>query len=142
MMPKLTLTDRPTPAMHMAILAPLGRFNDAKAGPENHRPLAILISDPATDGILGGLWGSTANHFLHVDLLFVPEDLRRLGLGRRLMQEAEEEARRRDCRGAWLDTFSFQARGFYERLGYRVFGVIDDYPPGHCRIFLTKSLVS
>jgi GNAT superfamily N-acetyltransferase len=75
----------------------------------------------------------------YVELLFVPESLRRGGLGRRLMRDAEEEAIRRGCRGAWLDTFSFQARGFYERLGYAAFGLIEDYPPGHSRIFLKKT---
>jgi GNAT superfamily N-acetyltransferase len=75
----------------------------------------------------------------YVELLFVPESLRRGGLGRRLMRDAEEEAVRRGCRGAWLDTFSFQARGFYERLGYAAFGFIEDYPPGHSRIFLKKT---
>jgi ribosomal protein S18 acetylase RimI-like enzyme len=55
------------------------------------------------------------------------------------MQRAEDEARRRGCRGAWLDTYSFQARGFYERIGYEVFGVIDDFPPGHSRLFLRKT---
>ena len=56
-----------------------------------------------------------------------------------LMNDAEREAIRRGCRGAWLDTYSFQARGFYERLGYTIFGTIDNYPPGHSRIFLKKT---
>ena len=57
---------------------------------------------------------------LPVDLLFVPEEQRKSGVGRQLVQSAEEEARRRGCRGVWLDiySFSFQARGFYKRLGY------------------------
>jgi ribosomal protein S18 acetylase RimI-like enzyme len=52
---------------------------------------------------------------------------------------AEAEAVRRKCVGAWLDTYSFQARGFYERLGYTVLGEIADYPPGHTRYFMKKS---
>jgi len=64
--------------------------------------------------------------------------MRGAGLGRRLIKQAEEEAVRRGCRGVWLDTFSWQARGFYEKLGYSVFGTIDDYPPGHQRFFLKK----
>lgn len=69
----------------------------------------------------------------------MPETLRGSGLGASLMRRAEEEAVRRGCRGAWLDTFSFQARGFYERLGYTVFGTIQDYPPGHRRHFMQKT---
>jgi GNAT superfamily N-acetyltransferase len=75
-----------------------------------------------------------------VELLFVPKEYRGAGLGTELMRLAEEEARRRGCRGAWLDTFSFQARGFYERLGYSVFGTIGDHPPGHSRFFMKKAL--
>ena len=76
-----------------------------------------------------------------MELFFIPEDLRRDGLGASLLAQAEREARARGCHGAWLDTYSFQARGFYERQGYSVFGRIDDYPPGHCRYFLSKRLV-
>jgi GNAT superfamily N-acetyltransferase len=59
---------------------------------------------------------------------------------RRLMAVAEEEAVRRGCRNAWLDTHEFQAPGFYEKLGYAVFGKLADYPPGFARIFLTEHL--
>ena len=62
------------------------------------------------------------------------------GLGSSLLATAEHEARLRGCRGAWLDTFEFQARGFYERAGYVVFGEIPDYPPGSARYFLKKAL--
>jgi GNAT superfamily N-acetyltransferase len=139
MTPTITMTDAPEAHARSAILAPLIRFNLARAGrSEDYRRLAILLSDPDTGEILGGLWGETMYSHLHVDLLFIPESLRRTGLGRRLMSDAEAEALRRDCRGAWLDTYSFQARGFYERLGYAVFGTIEDYPPGHRRFFLKK----
>ena len=57
-----------------------------------------------------------------------------------MMKLAEEEAIRRGCVGAWLDTHSFQARPFYEKLGYTVFGVLENFPPGHTRYYLRKSL--
>lgn len=141
MTPKLLMTDQPAPQMRQAILAPLLRFNDARSRqPPGYRPLAILLLHPTTDEIMGGLWSATAYAHLHIDLLFVPETLRGTGVGRQLLAQAESEAVQRGCRGAWLDTFSFQARGFYERLGYTVFGTIDDYPPGHRRFFLQKTL--
>ena len=140
MTPEITMTDRPEAAVRRGLLDGLDGFNAERTGrPDDYRPLAILISHSDSQEILGGLWGGTYFAHLHVDLLFVPESLRRGGLGRRLMREAEEEAVRRGCRGAWLDTFSFQARGFYERLGYAAFGLIEDYPPGHSRIFLKKT---
>ncbi len=140
--PKITLTDAPTPQMREAIRNPLVEFNHSRIGkPETSRPLVILLSDPESDEIVGGLYGSTFFSYLWVDLLFVPESVRRAGIGRRLMAEAETEAVRRGCGAAVLDTFSFQARGFYERLGYSVFGMVDDCPPGHSRFYLTKRLV-
>ena len=139
MTPTITLTDAPEAQARAAILAPLMRFNLAGAGrSEGYRRLAILLSDPGTDEVLGGLWGETYYARLHIDLLLIPEKLRRTGIGRRLMGDAEAEALRRGCLGAWLDTYSFQARGFYERLGYHVFGTIEDFPPGHRRFFLKK----
>ena len=65
---------------------------------------------------------------------------RRRGLGSRLLRAAEEEARRRGCRMAWLDTYDFQARPFYERHGYAVFGELDGLPNGHRRWFMRKRL--
>jgi GNAT superfamily N-acetyltransferase len=141
MTPKITMIQVAGEAhMRRAIAGPLGRFNETQTGQlEDYRPLAILVSHPDTVEIFGGLWGETMFSHLHVDLLFLPESLRRNGIGRQLMNDAEREAIRRGCRGAWLDTYSFQARGFYERLGYTIFGTIDDYPPGHSRIFLKKT---
>jgi GNAT superfamily N-acetyltransferase len=142
MMPKITLTDAPTPEMRQAIGDGLGAFNSSRIGiSAEPRPLAVLLSEPDCDGIVGGLYGSTWMSYLQVNLLFVPEKMRGAGVGRKLMMEAEAEAVRRGCSAATLDTFSFQARGFYERLGYTVFGTLYDYPPGHSRFYLTKRLV-
>jgi GNAT superfamily N-acetyltransferase len=142
-MPKITLTDTPTPQMRDAISNWLLAFNANRVGSsEPPRPLVLVLSDPASDEILGGLYGSTWMSYLHVNLLFVPESMRGAGVGRKLMMEAEAEAVRRGCSAASLDTFSFQARGFYEKLGYSVFGTLDDYPPGHSRFYLTKRLVA
>jgi hypothetical protein len=57
------------------------------------------------------------------------------------MSLAEREARSRGCHGAWLDTFEFQARGFYERQGYTCFAQLPDYPPGFSRFFMKKALI-
>ena len=141
MIPKMTLMDAPTPQMRQAIVEPLVEFNHRRIGkPETYRPLVILLSHPESDDIVGGLYGSTAFSHLWIDLLFVPESVRGLGIGRKLITQAEAEAMRRGCRAATLDTFSFQARGFYERLGYSVFGILNDCPPGHSRFYLTKPL--
>ncbi len=136
---KIIVTDAPGQAAYDAILAGLIAYNEAQAGPGRHRLLAVLVQDDKGK-VLGGLWGSTAWEWLFVHLLWLPERLRGAGLGSDLLRRAEAEARRRGCRSVWLDTFSFQARGFYERLGYSVFGTLEDYPPGHRRFFLRKAL--
>jgi GNAT superfamily N-acetyltransferase len=142
MIPKITLTDAPTPEMWNAIADALNAFNRSRVGePYASRPLVLLLSDPDSNETIGGLYGSTGFSYLYVNLLFIPESMRRGGVGRKLMMEAEAEAIRRGCIAAWLDTFSFQARGFYEKLGYSVFGTLDDYPPGHSRFYLTKRLI-
>jgi len=141
--PLITLTDSPNELFLDRLTSLLKQFNEAAAGlPYDGRRLAILVTHPESQETLGGLWGSTSYSYLHVDAVFVPESLRGLGLGRRLMLKAENEAVNRRCSGSWLDTFSFQARGFYEKLGYRVFGELCHNPPGHTRVFLKKSLSS
>jgi len=140
MTPDILLTDAPDPSAREAITRGLVAFNRTRAGPSEFRPLAVLIRESGTGMVAGGLWGATGLGWLHVELLFVPEALRGARVGQDLMHRAEVEARRRGCRGAWLDTFSFQARGFYERLGYSVCGTIEDHPPGHSRFFLKKIL--
>jgi GNAT superfamily N-acetyltransferase len=141
MTPKITLTDTPDSKMIKALVKKLMHFNKISSGvPHDHRALAIFVTHPDTNELLGGLWGESAYSYLHIDLLYLPEDLRGGGLGRQLMLQAEEEATNRDCHTVWLDTFTFQARGFYERLGYTVFGTLNDFPPGHSRFFLKKSV--
>jgi GNAT superfamily N-acetyltransferase len=77
---------------------------------------------------------------LFTELLFIPPALRGRGLGTDILSRAESEARDRGCHGAWLDTFEFQARGFYERLGYQQFAELPDYPMGYSRFFMRKAL--
>jgi GNAT superfamily N-acetyltransferase len=138
-MNEFIVTDAPDAADRAAIVTGLVRFNDEATGVAPSRALAVLVK--AADGATaGGLIGRTWGEWLYVELLYVPDELRGTGVGRELMMRAEAEARARGCRGIWLDTFSFQARGFYEKLGFTLIGRIDDYPPGHQRFFLQKRL--
>jgi GNAT superfamily N-acetyltransferase len=135
----ITVTDSADETIHRAIVGSLAGYNAQKTGTNDHRPLVMAIND--SDGqVVGGLWGRTAHGWLFVELLFVPESLRGRGIGAGLMQRAESEAMERGCHSAWLDTFQFQARGFYERLGYSCFGELGDYPVGFSRYFMRKVL--
>jgi GNAT superfamily N-acetyltransferase len=102
------------------------------------RPLAVFARSEGQ--ILAGLAGDTYCGWLFVKYLWVSDNLRGRGVGRELMAAAEVRARERGCHSAWLDTFSFQARGFHEKLGYEEFGRLD-YPPAHYRHFMRKRLV-
>ncbi|HEV2277585.1 MAG TPA: GNAT family N-acetyltransferase [Acidobacteriaceae bacterium] len=141
MTPTLTLLDRSDPAAAQAIHSLLLTFNNETSGYIfDGRAVVITVADPGTNHILGGLWGSTAYGYLHVDMLVLPESLRGRGIGTDLMRKAENEALRRGCHGAYLETFDFQARGFYEKLGYTLFGQLENTPPGHTRYFMSKVL--
>jgi GNAT superfamily N-acetyltransferase len=140
MHPTLTVTDAPDERARTAIDEGLRRFNVEESGIDDARALAVVATDPETNEVVGGLLGRTSLGLLFVDLLFLPSALRGSGTGSRILRLAEEEARRRGCFAAMLYTISFQAPGFYERHGYRVFGTIPCNPPGTSRVFLTKSL--
>lgn len=129
----------PDDAVRDAILAPLISHNESMVGPTERQTVAIVLRNEA-GAIAGGLWGLTGFRWLFVQYLAVPPVMKGQGRGRALMLAAEDEARRLGCVGIWLDTFSFQARGFYEKLGYEVIGRIDDFPPGEARFFLCKRI--
>jgi ribosomal protein S18 acetylase RimI-like enzyme len=134
----ITLQDHADDAVRSAIAASLVAYNESLAGPSGHRPLVLALRNE-TGSLVGGLWGATSYGWLYTQMLAVPATLRGGGVGTRLMQDAEAEAVRRGCTHAWVDT-QFGALGFYERLGYRVFGELPQYPPGFTRSFLTKAL--
>jgi GNAT superfamily N-acetyltransferase len=135
----IKLSDEAQLPVREAIARPLGAFNTSQTGLSDYRPLVVSIHDESGD-VIGGLWGRTSYGWLFVRLLFVPESLRGRSLGSELMSRAESEAIARGCHSAWLDTFEFQARGFYERLGYSCFAELGDYPPGFSRYFMKKVL--
>lgn len=136
----IELTDAPGPEVWPGISDGLDAYNQAIAGPNRFRLLVIALRDPASGRVIGGLWGRTMFGWLHTHLLYIPGELRGAGFGTRVMRRAETEALARDCGGALVESFSFQARPFYERLGYRVFGTVPGYPPGHDCFFLMKRL--
>jgi GNAT superfamily N-acetyltransferase len=90
--------------------------------------------------MVGGMHGHVNWTWLHISLVWVTEAERHRGLGSQLLATLETAAVERGCLHAHLDTFSYQARPFYERHGYRLFATLHDYPPGHQRFFLRKTL--
>jgi ribosomal protein S18 acetylase RimI-like enzyme len=122
-----------------ALNAVLREYNIEQVGPANHIPLWLFARDPAGK-VQGGLRGETYWSWCTIDVLAVAQPYRRQGIGSRLLTKAEEIARARGCVGIRLDTTSFQAPDFYRRHGYTEFGRIEDYPPGHARLWYMKKL--
>lgn len=138
-MTRIEVSTAPAPGEEDAVRAVLAAANAAQGWPHLRETVLLTLRD-AEGVILGGLIGRIAWHWLVVETLALPPALRGQGWGARLLAEAEAEARHRGCVGGRLDTYSFQARGFYEKQGWRVAGTIEDCPPGHTRFTMIKRL--
>jgi GNAT superfamily N-acetyltransferase len=117
----------------------IGNYNEQQAGDQKFQRLCFVLH-ASDQEIVAGVLGEIYWDWFHLDLLWVKEELRGRGYGQRLLMRAEDEARQRGAKHVFLDTFSFQAPEFYKKYGYRVFGELQDFPPGHQRYFLTKQL--
>jgi GNAT superfamily N-acetyltransferase len=101
--------------------------------------LVVFVRDEQ-GRVKGGGLAKVNWNWLHVSILWLSDELRGKGYGRRVMEMLERCGRERGCEQAHLETFSFQARPFYESLGYRIFAELGDYPRGHRKYFMRKRL--
>ena len=131
--------DKPDESVWEAVGGGIRNYNTQQAGDNKHQSVCFVVHAPDRE-IVGGVIGETYWNWLYINLLWVKDELRGHGYGQRLLTMAEAEARQRGAQHAYLDTFSFQAPGFYKKHGYQVFGELQDFPPGHQRYFLTKQL--
>lgn len=130
-----------SPELLELVRAGMRRHAESCVGWEEYQELTVVRR--TEDGrIMGAALGEAGRGWLHVSVLWVDEPFRRQDLGSELLTAMETEGRKRGCHSAYLDTFSYQARPFYEKLGYKVFGTLDDYPPGHQRFFMRKRLIA
>lgn len=97
-----------------------------------------IVEDKNGNIIAGILSKMYCWNCLYIDILWVKEEHRKDGLGSRLLKEIESVAIEKGCYLIHLDTFDFQAKDFYIKHGYEVFGVLDECPEGHKRYFLKK----
>ncbi|BEM29418.1 N-acetyltransferase [Serratia marcescens] len=136
----IEISDRVTPEITSCIAEGLDRFNDQQIGYGDRLPLAVVVKDPDSGDVLGGITGRSSLGLLFLDLFYLPEALRGAGLGSELLRRFEQEGRRRGCLSAVLYTISFQAPGFYQRHGWQRMGEVPCLPPGTSRIFMSKTL--
>jgi GNAT superfamily N-acetyltransferase len=138
---RITIEPHAAESQKQLIWENLGLYNVAKTGHEEYYPVSIFLRDK-NDEVLGGVLGHIWGQWLYVADLWLSAPVRRGGHGSKLLAAAERYALEKGCRNVWLSTHSFQARPFYEKLGYEVFGQLDDFPPGHKLYFLKKHLTA
>jgi len=119
----------------------LHAFNVESTGFRDARDLSCLLRDP--DGTLvAGIDGFTWGGYAQIEVLWVSEGLRGNGVGRKLLEAAEAEARKRGCTSIVLSSHEFQAPRFYAKLGYRLVGTTEDTPAGHRAFHFQKHLAA
>lgn len=137
---RIVAKDKISDADETAIREALRAHNRESSGFSGPSGELVLCLEDEAGLTKGGLTARYGYQWMFIELLIVPKDARGQDLGTKLMQQAEQVARDNSLVGIWLDTFAFQARGFYEKLGYNVFGEITDYPQSYSRYFLEKRL--
>jgi GNAT superfamily N-acetyltransferase len=135
----VTIDESPGVADQQALIRGLDEHAALHTPRPGFKPLAAWLRDDHGT-LIGGAYGYVNWNWLFINLVWVSTSVRGGGHGRRVILALEQAARERGCTHAHLDTFSFQAKPFYEKLGYEVFSTLEDYPPGHRRFFMKKVL--
>lgn len=136
---KLTHRELLLPHENSAVNAGFRDYNSEQGQQGTRTPIALAAYDEA-GRFVGALDGYLFFDYLTVSRLWVAAEARHHGIGASLMEAAETRARQAGCIGSTLSTYDFQARTFYERLGYTVFGTLPNNPRGHERFFMAKVL--
>jgi GNAT superfamily N-acetyltransferase len=121
-----------------AINKAIARYNRSKLGKLPWKSLAFTLTEGTE--FVGGIAGEAWGEWLFIQAFWIDERFRGDNHGSGLIRKIEDEAKAFGAKHAYVDTFSFQARPFYEKHGYHVFGELDRYPPGHARYWLRKDL--
>ena len=114
-------------------------YNRSKREAAESEPLNLYVEDDSGE-LLAGLVAETFGNWLEIEYLFVKEDLRGQGIGSQLLQQAESEAKKRNCRFAFVNTYQFQAPAFYQKHGYQKVFTLKDYPCTGQRHYYQKDL--
>jgi GNAT superfamily N-acetyltransferase len=136
---KITCEEDAKPEDIQILIDGINSYSAKKPTGGARRDLTFFLRD-AEGAIVGGVHGNSGWGWLYISDLWVSETLRGGGYGTALMLKAEQEARRRGCQNIYLNTFSFQAIDFYQKLGYTIYAQLEDFPPGHKLVSLRKKL--
>ena len=135
----ISLEAKPQPGDMGVVIKGLTEFNSQQSGGDMPNYLFATVRDDQ-GAVVGGLLGATYLGWLQIQAVWLPDTLRGRDFGTELMAIAEREAVRRGCPRVFLETLSFQALPFYEKLGYSVISRLPDFPAGGARFALTKNL--
>ena len=114
-------------------------YNRSKREAAESESLNLYVEDDSGQ-LMAGLVAETFGNWLEIEYLFVKEDLRGQGVGSQLLQQAESEAKKRNCRFAFVNTYQFQAPAFYQKKGYKEVFTLKDYPYTGQRHYYQKDL--
>lgn len=114
-------------------------YNRSKREVAESEPLNLYVEDDSGE-VLAGLVAETFGNWLEIEYLFVKEDLRGQGIGSQLLQQAESEAKKRNCRYVFVNTYQFQAPAFYQKHDYQEVFTLKDYPCTGQRHYYQKDL--
>jgi GNAT superfamily N-acetyltransferase len=131
-----------TAAEQTAVTSGFSEHSRLVRAPDYARVRYKWIAEGQQSDLLGALTADVLWDWLYIDELWVRPDIRGAGFGRKLMQEAEDFATGAQLQGVWLWTQSWQAEGFYRKLGYAEFTRFDNFPRGYYRVGFRKALAS
>lgn len=114
-------------------------YNRSKREAAESEPLNLYVEDDSGE-LMAGLVAETFGNWLEIEYLFVKEELRGQGIGSKLLQQAESEAKKRNCRYVFVNTYQFQAPAFYQKQGYKEVFTLKDYPYTGQRHYYQKGL--
>ena len=114
-------------------------YNRSKREAAESEPLNLYVEDDSGE-LMAGLVAETFGNWLEIEYSFVKEDLRGQGIGSKLLQQAESEAKKRNYRYVFVNTYQFQAPAFYQKHGYKEVFTLKDYPYTGQRHYYQKDL--
>ena len=114
-------------------------YNRSKREAAESEPLNLYVEDDSGQ-VMAGLVAETFGNWLEIEYLFVKEEFRGQGIGSQLLQQAESEAKKKNCRFAFVNTYQFQAPAFYQKYGYKEVFTMKDYPYTGQRHYYQKEL--
>jgi len=136
---EIKVIDSPSKELIAEIESKIEAFNSGHWEVKERKPLAIEVRD-SNNVLVAGATGRTFGYWLLIDNIWVSENLRGKNIGSRLLSGLEQAAISRGCKFSLLDTLNFQAQHFYEKFGYKVQWVQENYPKEGCKFFMSKNL--